>query len=94
MANIDLCSTPSPSMGRCEEEDGMEIRLLQRTPPGPGAPEENLSWAPWKKSGVKADPTVILLLVLFCCSAAVQEGHILLACLQSSLSQGGTAGCL
>lgn len=95
MAGIALCSTPSPSMAGYEVEHGREIRLLQRTPPGPGAPEENLSWAPWKKSkGVKTDPTDILLLVPFCCSPAEQQGHLLLACLQSSLREEGTSGCL
>lgn len=94
VAGIALCSTLSPSTGGSEEEHGMEIKPLQRTPPGPGAREENLSWAPGKKSeGVKTDPTNILLLMPLCCSPPVQQDH-LLACLQSSLSQGGTAGCL
>lgn len=50
----------------------METKPLQRIPPCPGAPEENLSWAPWKKSeGVKIDPMNILFLL--------QQGHLLLA---------------
>lgn len=36
VADAALCSTPSPSMGGCEEGPGMEIKALQRTPPGPG----------------------------------------------------------
>lgn len=53
----------------------MEIKPLQRIPPCPGAPEESLSWAPWKKSGVKIDPMNIIFLV--------QQGH-LLACLRAA----------
>lgn len=44
--------------------------------------------------GVKSEAMNILLLVPLCCSPPVQQGHLLLACLQSSLSHGGTAGCL